>query len=121
MHQRQSTHVHFFLFAMCMQYDVRTVLVPRAVQEPYKVMETKMVAIQVGCCVLSCSCCVAPHALLCLCLCLLLVHGHVSVPAYQFGHMLLEGGVICQHLTLAHATLDTCFNHGVALAYTKPY
>ena len=79
MHQRQSTHVHFFLFAMCMQYDVRTVLVPRAVQEPYKVMETKMVAIQVGCCVLSCSCCVAQHALLCLCLCLLLVHGHVSV------------------------------------------
>ena len=119
MHQRQSTHVHFFLFAMCMQYDVRTVLVPRAVQEPYKVMETKMVAIQVGCCVLCCSCCSACSSL--------------SVPvlasctwtckraAYQFGHMLLEGGVICQHLTLAHATLDTCFNHGAALAYTKPY
>ena len=32
---------------MYLQYDVRTVLVPRAVQEPYKVMETKMVAIQV--------------------------------------------------------------------------
>ena len=29
------------------QYDVRTVLVPRQIEEPYTVMETKMVAIQV--------------------------------------------------------------------------